>query len=413
MSEPAVLASGRFTIQRRIGAGGMGVVYEALDRDRGHVVALKKLLGTEATAIYRLKTEFRALADVVHPNLVRLYELVGEEDEWFFTMELVDGVDFLQSIRGRSAAAVEDATTERSTIIGDSGRLFPPVTAEAAPKPPPPPLDETKEVAIAPIDFMRLRRTLRQIGEGVAALHDARKLHRDLKPSNVLVTPAGRVVILDFGLTTDLTSMQRITFGGTPAYMAPEQIAELPATEASDLYSIGVMLYEALTGALPFSGNFYTMLMQKRSTDPRPPIELASNIPEDLSRLCIDLLRRDPEQRPTARELVERVADQQERAHLTAVTLVRPREMPFVGRAAELAQLEEALQATERGTPVTVLVRGASGMGKTALVRQFLFQVQHRDPTVVVFSGRSYEQESVPYKAVDSLIDDLARYLKR
>ena len=104
MSEAGALASGRFTIQRRIGAGGMGIVYEAFDRERGHVVALKKLLGTDATAIYRLKSEFRALADVVHPNLVRLYELIGEGDEWFFTMELVDGVDFRHSIRGRSSA---------------------------------------------------------------------------------------------------------------------------------------------------------------------------------------------------------------------------------------------------------------------------------------------------------------------
>src|SRR5687768_13649077 len=114
MTDPSVLASGRFTIQRRIGAGGMDVVYEAFDRERGHVVALKKLLGTDATAIYRLKSEFRALADVVHPNLVRLYELIGEREEWFFTMELVDGADFLNYVRGRRASILDD-TTEGST----------------------------------------------------------------------------------------------------------------------------------------------------------------------------------------------------------------------------------------------------------------------------------------------------------
>ena len=95
MTEQAMLAGGRFMIQRRIGAGGMGVVYEAFDRDRAQAVALKKLLGTDATAIVRIKNEFRALADVVHPNLVRLYELIGEGDDWFFTMELIDGADFL------------------------------------------------------------------------------------------------------------------------------------------------------------------------------------------------------------------------------------------------------------------------------------------------------------------------------
>ena len=413
MTDPGILASGRFTIQRQIGAGGMGVVYEALDRERGHVVAVKKLLGTDATAIYRIKTEFRALADVVHPNLVRLYELIGEGDQWFFTMELVDGVDFLHAIRGgRRAAAVDDATTERSTIISDPTANFGEVHL-LKPDDDTPMIDDrpTEEVVI---DFVKLRRTLRQLGEGVAALHAAGKLHRDLKPSNVLVTPSGRVVVLDFGLATDSAGFdKKMTFGGTPAYMAPEQIADLPASEASDCYAIGVMLYEALTGALPFSGNFYSMLMQKRTTDPQFPVERARDVPEDLSQLAIDLLRRAPEDRPTARDLVHRVASQQDRALVSAVTLMRPRESAFIGREKEIQQLEDALAATERGTPVTMLVRGASGMGKTALVRHFLQEVQHRDPSIVVFNGRSYEQESVPYKAVDSLIDDLARYLRR
>ena len=405
MSEAGTLASGRFTIQRRIGAGGMGVVYEALDRERGHAVAVKQLTGAEA--LIRLKSEFRALADVVHPNLVRLYELIGEGDEWFFTMELVDGVNFLHYLRGRATAL--DETTERSTVV-DDGRPHIQVEDEVEAHE----RVEPGEPEAVVIDYDAVRRVVRQLGEGVAALHAAGKLHRDLKPSNVLVTPAGRVVILDFGLTTDLSDQQRkMTFGGTPAYMAPEQIADLPATDASDIYAIGVMLYEVLTGTLPFSGNFYSMLMQKRTTDPRPPIEIVGQIPEELSKLCVELLRRDPAKRPTAREIVERLSTKKERATTTTATLSRPRESPFVGRDEQLARLEEALVATERGVPVTVMLRGASGIGKTALVRQFLQEVQGRDRGVVVFTGRCYEQESVPYKAVDSLIDDLARHLKR
>ena len=383
----------------------MGVVYEALDRDREQLVALKKLLGTDATAIVRLKNEFRALADVVHPNLVRLYELIGEGDDWFFTMELVDGVDFLHYVRGRAPSPLDDATTERSTII-DSGRGLPKPEDDSSRVT----TDDARAERI-PVDYDLVRRTLRQMAEGVAALHDAGKLHRDLKPSNVLVTPAERVVILDFGLATDVTSASRkMTFGGTPAYMAPEQIVEQPATDASDCYSIGVMLYEALTSTLPFSGNFYSMLMQKRTTDPKPPTDVVTGVPDDLSRLCVDLMRRNPVDRLSARDLVERLSPKTKGRMLP--TINRQRSMPFVGRTRELAHLEDALRATENDVPVTVMLRGPSGIGKTALARYFLQEVQQRDPSVVIFTGRCYEQESVPYKAVDSLIDDLARYLK-
>ncbi|HYC63013.1 MAG TPA: protein kinase [Thermoanaerobaculia bacterium] len=409
MTDQATLAGGRFMIQRRIGAGGMGVVYEAFDRDRAQSVALKKLLGTDATAIVRIKNEFRALADVVHPNLVRLYELIGEGEEWFFTMELIDGADFLNYVRGRRSSILDDATTEgsqteRETLIGRHDRPF---EAERVR-----PISEGNGDHV--VDYDTLRRTLHQLAEGVATLHEAGKLHRDLKPSNVLITPAERVIVLDFGLATDIAGIdKKMTFGGTPAYMAPEQIAEQPATEASDCYAIGVMLYEALTGTVPFSGNFYSMLVQKRTTDPRPPIDLVHSIPKDLSTICSELLRREPEARLTARGLLDRVAARRDRAVSKAITMIRPKGARFVGRIEQLEQLESAFAATEHGTPVTVMLRGQSGMGKSALVRHFLHEVQRRDPTIVVFTGRCYEQESVPYKAVDSLIDDLARYLKR
>jgi serine/threonine protein kinase/tetratricopeptide (TPR) repeat protein len=410
MPQHGTLGGGRFMIQRRIGAGGMGVVYEAWDRSRAQPVALKKLLGTDATAIFRIKNEFRALADIAHPNLVRLYELIGEDDDWYFTMELVDGHDFLHFVRGRQSGVAdeptEETTRQKATLIGEDDRPFEGEIAQ--------PQREEKPQNVA-VDYHSLRRILRQLGEGVAALHAAGKLHRDLKPSNVLITPEERVVVLDFGLATDVKAFEKkMTFGGTPAYMAPEQIAEQPAAEASDCYAIGVMLYEALTGTLPFSGNFYSMLMQKRSTDPRPPVELVRTIPEDLSSLCEELLRRDPARRPTAASIVQRMASRQERAIVQAMTLSRPRETPFIGRIAQLEQLEDAFAATERrGIPITVMLSGSSGMGKSALVRYFLHEVLRRDPTVVAFAGRCYEQESVPYKAVDSLIDDLARYVKR
>ncbi len=120
----------RFTVRRSLGQGGMGVVYEALDREHGTVVALKTLIGMDPAAIYRFKQEFRALADVSHPNLVALHELIGAEDRLFFTMDLVEGVDFIAHLRGEASAAF-DATV--ATADGDPRAASAPAVAAPAP----------------------------------------------------------------------------------------------------------------------------------------------------------------------------------------------------------------------------------------------------------------------------------------
>jgi eukaryotic-like serine/threonine-protein kinase len=351
----------RFRALRQLGAGGMGVVYEAHDRLRDEVVALKTLRRAGAGDLYRLKREFRGLADVTHANLVCLYELFVAEEQSFFTMELVKGVSFVEFVRGPA----------------DAG-----------------------------FSCDRLELALRQLSDGVTALHRRGKLHRDLKPSNVLVTAEGRVVILDFGLTAEAGAREGIEEwgAGTPAYMSPEETAGAPPSEASDWYAVGVMLYEALTGTLPFGGSLSNLLRDKRESDPVAPADIARDVPPTLNALCMGLLRRSPADRLTGTAVAEALAPTRASSDSGA-----PQETQFIGRDSQLASLAHAHAAVATGVRRSVVIYGPSGIGKSALIRRFISQLPADD--VVVLTGRCYENESVPYKALDGVVDALSRHL--
>lgn len=151
-----------------------------------------------------------------------------------------------------------------------------------------------------------------QLARGLRALHRAGKLHRDLKPSNVLVAH-GRVVVLDFGLVREvgdaaITVTQEEAIVGTPAYMAPEQISNGALRPACDWYAFGVMLYEALSGVLPFGGPLYKLLQLKLEQDAQPIRGLVPQLPEELVQLCDALLSRDPMQRSRSEPIAARIA---------------------------------------------------------------------------------------------------------
>lgn len=197
----------RFQVNDHLGSGTSGEVYCVYDTRLRSYVALKTLQRADPATIYRFKNEFRALADVTHPNLAQLYELQADGDRWFFTMELIDGYDFLEYCRG-----------EPQDLQAD----------EVPPSMPP--------------DVDRVREAAHQLALGLTALHRAGKLHCDIKPTNIRVTHDGRVVLLDFGLVQELfPGLGELTIDaeltGTPAYMSPEQAAGQRLNEATDWYS--------------------------------------------------------------------------------------------------------------------------------------------------------------------------------
>lgn len=396
----------RFAIQRCLGAGSFGTVYEAFDRERGASVALKVLKQADPAAIYRFKKEFRALTGLTHPNLAELHELMSDGERWFFTMELVDGVPFLESLRGSTRPPLK----ERAEVAPPES-LAELETVELAP--PSPGADATPAR-----DWTRLRLLFLQLAEGLAALHGAGRVHRDIKPENVLVTRDGRVVILDFGLIAEMMPVPRDRSSGlhaigTPAYMSPEQAQGHAVREPSDWYSVGVMLYEALTDSRPFEGEPIEVLTQKLRSEVVPPSERASGLPDDLDQLCCQMLRRDEDERPSDAEVLRRLRGRKAGSRLPAARGGRSSHPPpFVGRKEQLAALHAAFARTKEGRAVTLLVRGPSGMGKSTLVRRFLQELAEREPACVILAGRCYERESMPYKALDSLIDALTQYLR-
>jgi len=358
----------RFAVIRRLGAGGMGVVYEVHDQARHEVVALKTLRRTTPAGIYRLKQEFRSLAGMTHPNVVSLYELFVEDSRCFFTMELVQGLNFVDYVRQ-----------------GSEGRP----------------------------SIARLTAALQQLIVGVSALHRFGKLHRDIKPSNVLVTPDGRVVILDFGLIAELfpdtLGGHEPVAGGTPAYLPPEEGSGLPPSEAGDWYGVGATVYAALTGTPPFAGTLVDVLLRKNLWDPPSPAHVALDVPADVSAICMELMCRDPARRLSGHDALIRLGGGAGASTPDPVPEFHG-DAPFVGRARELALLEEAFRSVVNGQAAAVYVCGPSGIGKSALVRSFLGRLSTRDD-VVVLSGRCYEHESVPYKALDGVVDSLSRHI--
>jgi len=256
---------GRYEVVEEIGAGGMGKVYRVFDKKINEMVALKLIrpeIGTDRSIIERFSQELKTARKIAHRNVCRMFDIGEEAGTHFITMEYVTGEDL-------------------RSLIKRIGQLT---------------VGKTIEIA-------------KQIGEGLAEAHALGIVHRDLKPQNIMIDREGKPKIMDFGIAR-FVRMKSVTAPGTiigtPEYMSPEQAEGKETDQRSDLYSLGIILFEALTGRVPFEGDTPLSIAIKHKTErPPDPRKLNSQIPEDLNSLVLKCLEKDKEKRyQTAAEII-------------------------------------------------------------------------------------------------------------
>ncbi|HEV2218196.1 MAG TPA: serine/threonine-protein kinase, partial [Candidatus Dormibacteraeota bacterium] len=284
MKDPDDLEGGRvanYDIKERLGTGGMAVVYRAIQQPLGREVALKALapsLKADKAFLQRFELEAKTLARLDHPNILPIYDFVVTPEVIFITMPLIR--------KGTLRDILNKGTLDGSTAW----------------------------------------RYLKEVGQGLQHAHDAGIIHRDLKPNNVLIHNDGRAVLADFGLARSATSDTKLTSAGfalgTPGYMAPEQVLGQDLDHRVDIYAMGVMTFEMMTGTMPFAGANPVEVAIATVNQPVPSAAaLKATLPDELDQVLARAMAKDPSQRPTSvRELVAMLGKVPQRR--TAVTPV-------------------------------------------------------------------------------------------
>ena len=351
---------GAYEILDDLGAGGMSRIYRARDARLGRDVALKVLkdsLVRDPAVVERFVREARAASALNHPNIVTIFDAGEFEGQQFIVMEMVKG------------------KTLRSIILEEHQSL-----------------DALPGITI-------------QIARALAAAHAAGIVHRDIKPENVMVRDDGYVKVVDFGVARLLpaaldadspASMQTMvgTVLGTPRYMSPEHVGGESVGSASDIFSLGVVLYEWVTSQHPFPAEtIVKMLFAIMSQSVVAPSHLNPAVPARLEALILEMLAKDPTERPTAGDIIDRLSDRSP----SSGTFMRPElrtrvDVQTVGRVRERKALHATLHAVSRGTGTLVGVAGEPGIGKTSLVEEVLRDIAS-DPTAwFVARGRCSER---------------------
>ncbi len=361
---PGVTLAGRYTLEKELGRGGMGVVFKARDRELERTVAIKLLPAAAAskTAAERLVREARAAAALNHPAVVAVYDVGDHGGIPFFVMELVEGPNLHEA---------------------------------------------------APAELSEIVRIGMRICDALEHAHAHGVVHRDLKPDNVLLTGTAtsrQIKLADLGVAARATASQRVTDSGaivgTVSYMAPEQAMGETVDGRADLYALGVVLYELVTGRLPFTGARPLEVVSQHVHAPVvPPRSIRPLVPAALDAVIVRLLAKQPAQRfASAAEVREALAASLTRPDegdgggtgATVAILDALARGRLVGRVEELQEARELWRRAREGANHCLLISGEPGAGKTRLARELLIQAALDG--ALVMTGACYEYEAAtPY----------------
>ena len=368
----------RYEVLGEVGRGGMGVVYRARDRKLERIVCLKTL-HPEAVRrperLARLRREALALSSLNHPNICTLFELEERNEVPYLVFEWVEGKTF-------------------------------------------------RDLSYEPRDLRRLRELFAQTARALDAAHAAGVVHRDIKPENVMVRPDGVVKVLDFGLAR-LVESGRLQSGlidertaegvllGTARYMSPEQALGRQATAASDVFSLGIVLYELAAGRHPFAGGHLAAILNAIvEADPVPASAANPALDMRVAALVGRMLDKRPETRPTAAEvaaLLDEATDSPGDWPIRLADVASAQVGVVVGREAELRELRQAFAAAQASHGGALFVSGEPGIGKTTLIEGFVNDLASRVDCIVLH-GRCSQRLSTS-DAYLPILDALARAL--